>query len=67
MKHVVLLIVFAAAVMPAPSISSQTTRPEDLPKWEAVSIKPCAANTPTILSTFSPGTMILNCQRMVTY
>jgi uncharacterized protein (TIGR03435 family) len=58
-----LLLTFAVAVMPAPPISSQTTRPEDLPKWEAISIKPCAPNSPTNAS-FSPGRLTLECQNV---
>jgi uncharacterized protein (TIGR03435 family) len=58
------LAILASLVIVIP-IASQTQT--DVPKWEAVSIKPCAPNTPTILSTFSPGRMILNCQHMLTY
>jgi len=72
MKHVVLSVIFAVAVIiAASSVVAQTRRPADMPEWEAVSIKPCAQaagersgrgggggpRTPT----FSPGRLNISC------
>jgi uncharacterized protein (TIGR03435 family) len=41
-------------------VSAQDSQP---PKWEAVSVKPCAVNSPKH-GTFSPGRLTLECQNV---
>src|SRR5581483_5569747 len=43
--------------------SQAMTRPADTPKWEAVSVKPCAPNSPSHGSV-SPGRLTLECQNV---